>query len=584
METLSQADEARLHKAVKQAVALVDNDNMTPNDALEKVAIDHKLSRGEIHSVGWAYNNGRQAHQRGAHTNILDKLAHFPLTDPQTVADKVFAEKKAADTVDPDYARGPEWLKVREKVAAALPYPVEKAPAYDRDRTVDQTRAYGAIDREKRAVEDLKHRAISARNELTTKIAGLVAYFKQAAHDRYSFDAVEHAANTYIGEGVKPLMDLLHNRIFAKSAEKRGGFTVGRGGAVEKRAADTKMPNISVDTRLEPFVSIRRCIELAGEVKRAEDVATKAAAALPGFIEGVTRPFAHAPISLPPKRSEPKTASAVLNVFSHRQKSAFSWPTEVAAIAAGDIIGQKVDRATEHKEDDGAEELDDPMQDRELSNIRKTSALDSLLSDPRSPLHQYPKEALVQAYNGISKLSPKIAEAPELVQPLLEAHFKKGGMLGKVAMLMEKYAILGTPAVGAAVGTMLSRGIGSVPKTKEDLIEDAWLDLEDPRHKNELRKIQSHAMLNSMMTDPNDPISSHSPDEVIRAYNELSQLAPRGAEMSAVVRPLLRRKLEGHVQPFEVKEVSDIEKSLKETRQLTPDTHTLSKAPDKLQG
>lgn len=144
--------------------------------------------------------------------------------------------------------------------------------------------------------------------------------------------------------------------------------------------------------------------------------------------------------------------------------------------------------------------------------------------------------------------------------------------------------IMGTPAVGAFLGSVLSRGVGSVPKTKDDLIEDAWMDLEDPEHANELRKIKAHAMLNSMLTDPDDPISAHDPDKVLQAYNEISQLAPRTAENAASLRPMLRRRLEGHTEPFEVKEIADIEKGIAQAKLPTPNTSLLSDTPDKLLG
>lgn len=142
--------------------------------------------------------------------------------------------------------------------------------------------------------------------------------------------------------------------------------------------------------------------------------------------------------------------------------------------------------------------------------------------------------------------------------------------------------ILGTPAVGAFLGSMLSRGMGSVPQSKDDMVEDAWMSLEDPEHANELRKIKAHAMLNSMLTDRKDPISGHSPDDVLSAYNEIAQATPRVAETPATLRPILRRRLEGHTEPFEAKEQLDIEKGLAQSKSPTPNTSLLGDTPDKL--
>jgi hypothetical protein len=130
-------------------------------------------------------------------------------------------------------------------------------------------------------------------------------------------------------------------------------------------------------------------------------------------------------------------------------------------------------------------------------------------------------------------------------------------------------AIMSPAATGAMVSTLLNRSLGGMPATKSDLVEDAMNQLEDPAHRNELRKIRVHAMLNSMLTDPDDPISSHSPDAVVSAFNEISQLAPRVADQPAALRPLLRRRLQGHTEPFEVKEITDIEKGIGQSRELS---------------
>ena len=131
---------------------------------------------------------------------------------------------------------------------------------------------------------------------------------------------------------------------------------------------------------------------------------------------------------------------------------------------------------------------------------------------------------------------------------------------------------------------MLARGIGEYPKTKDDLIEDAWMDLEDPGHQNEIRKIKAQAMLNQLMTDPDDPISGYEPDKVLQAYNEIASMTPRIAEQPAALRPLLRRRLQGHQEPFEAKEMTDIEKGLSASRQGTPSTNLLSDSPEMLRG
>lgn len=147
-----------------------------------------------------------------------------------------------------------------------------------------------------------------------------------------------------------------------------------------------------------------------------------------------------------------------------------------------------------------------------------------------------------------------------------------------------KEGFITSPAFGVAASNAAAKIIGDVPKTKADMIEDQWLALEDPDHHNQLRKIKAHAMLNSMLTDPDDPISGFEPEQVVQAFNEINQLAPRVSEQPAVMRPLLQRRLQGNVQPFEAKEIADIEKGVAATRLRTPSGGLLQDAPNSLLG
>jgi|GEM_PF-2164797 len=147
-----------------------------------------------------------------------------------------------------------------------------------------------------------------------------------------------------------------------------------------------------------------------------------------------------------------------------------------------------------------------------------------------------------------------------------------------------KSAFFGSPGLSIAAGNVAGQMIGEPVDTKAKLIEDAWLDLEDPAHQEELRKIKAHAMLNSFLTDPEDPISGYDPEQVVSAYNEISQLAPRVAEQPAAMRPLLQRRLQSNVQPFEAKEITDIEKGLVQSKNQTSGGSLLKDGPDTLLG
>lgn len=450
--TIDTQEEQQLIGAVKRANELVDS-GLKPDEAIEKVARAEQFGPGKVRLIAHAYNTGRQLHQFNQNQNILDKLASFDLADPERIISRMYVEpEKKAEALPDEYHRPPSWLErpLREKIARA-PMPVTITPPepYQGDRMHQLHKAYGQVQRDKQASDALSRQVNDHQDAVRKHVCELVTYFRKAANDRLSFELVEHAARSYFGNAVPPLMDMIYKQ--AKLREKRASTQV----AVQK---------VPTDVRQEPFTIIKDCIKSAEAVlgKRQElDAHTKSAAERK---EAAFRPFAPAGVSKP---QEDKQSSI--------------------------------------------------MQDKNLWGEKAAN-------------------------------------------------------------------LLGAPAVGAAVGTMLGRTMGSVPKTKDDLIEDAWLELEDPGHQNELRKIRAHAMLNQLMTDPDDPISGHDPDKVLSAYNEIAQVTPRIAENVATLRPLLRRRLSSHAEPFEAKEMTDIEKGLAQTRMPTPNTSILKDAPEMLLG
>jgi hypothetical protein len=576
-ETIGQNEERQLIEAVKRAIDLVDG-GLSPDDAVEKVAREEHFGPGKINMVAHAYNTGRQTSQWRDVGNILDKLAGYSLVDPARVVARLYGgadREKAARDVSAEYKFPPGWLErpLREKAARA-PLPVASAPVepYRKDPVSSLHKAYGDVRRAKQAAEEVSRLASAAEDKVRRHVAELVGYFKQAGYGRLPFECVESAARAYSGAAAMPLLDVVYTQARLR----------------EKRASD-KAPvmALGIDLRAEPFSIIRDCIKAAEECNRLRAAAQASHKKVAGVKEESFRPFLRARESrLPAQASSAPTPGMIgdraASVFG--TKSA-SWGSEVSAIAAGDIIGSGVHHRL-HQDDDGDDE--DPIgPNPEVSAVRGRAALDGLLADPGNPLSKIPAPDVVKAYNNIVKMTPHLADQPEALQPLLEAHFGGHPAAQLPGALDLDSAIAGrdkTAAVGEAVGTMLSRSLGNFPKTKDDLVEDDWLNLEDPHHHNELRKIRAHAMLNEMLTNPEDPISGHDPDKVLSAFNEISQMSPRLADHPASLRPVLRRRLEGHVEPFEAKELTDIEKNLKDVRVPTPHTESLLKAPQSVFG
>lgn len=159
------------------------------------------------------------------------------------------------------------------------------------------------------------------------------------------------------------------------------------------------------------------------------------------------------------------------------------------------------------------------------------------------------KQALDEAAGSLEK-------AAEALRPFVETPSPKRE--GPISVSLFKEAGL---AADATKG-LLDEALGGKSKDK---IQDLSLDLEDPDHENELRKIRTQAILANLMNDPESPISGHDPDEVLDAYNKVSNLAPRAAESPLALETVLGQKLNGHLAPFEIKDINDIEKGVQQT-------------------
>ena len=455
METLTQPEELQMLNGVKKAVDLVDNQNLSPDAALEKVARDYKWSPGALRSAVSAFNNGRQVAQWRANDTAMDKLADFQLADYADIYDKIWGSsvEKAAADISPEYKQPPSWLRnsYEDRLRKTnVTVQLEKTAAdHDLDSAIaevqqerDMVRAYNAHAKEKRAFDDTRTKYALAHDMVRVYTRMLEGYFKKAAMDRLPFAAVEKAAAAYYGLQGRALFDLL-----AKSFPN------------EKRAADTRVYcEAPIDFEQAPLAWVKKAVDAAKEVFHMKESMDLAATRLEKTAETL-RPFVQTSSN---KSSQRETLSTSLI-------------------------------------DDG----------------------------------------------------------------------------------MNKTAIMGALGLEALRET-IRQHVGSAG-AKDD-VNSNWLDLEDPDHDNEMRKIRAQAMLNGMMSDPENPISGYDPEEVLSRYNELSQLTPRAIGQPAALQPMLLRSLAGNRSPFDVKEDLDIEKGLRESKAPTPKTKDLLDAPDSLLG
>ena len=104
--------------------------------------------------------------------------------------------------------------------------------------------------------------------------------------------------------------------------------------------------------------------------------------------------------------------------------------------------------------------------------------------------------------------------------------------------------------------------------------KDVSSDLKDYEFVNDqlvqdmmLKNIRASSVMSDLMAN-DDIIGAHHPEDVAYHFNEISNIAPDSSTNTAIMRPLLRKRLEGGnaaIDPTDIQQMMDIEK----TRQMT---------------
>jgi hypothetical protein len=449
-QTLSRQDEQKLIQAVKEAVDLVDNESLTPDQALEKVARAQKWGKEMVKFASYAYNTGRQEAQRTSSTNILSKLAEFPIADPDNIIEKIWpanvkaaAEAERLSGVSDEYDAPPAWPTTTGHVKAASDDDdfklVDKPPdPYAPDPTVKMAKVYNAHRMQERVVEEARHKEAMANEAMIGAMGRLAAHFK---HQPAGIDQAFQVAEIY-DYGTKSALDKLYK--FVAQRNNLGKIVTAEDGGLRRELQDRQAADVSqltVDHAAAPYSLIKACMDAASAVhaRAAEHVATQEE--LKKTAEAI-RPFVQTPAPTP-----------------------------------------------------------NP-------------------SAPQSLLRGIDKDAM---------------------------------------------GYLGAGLVGGATKGLMDRALSDVPKPTSELEMGELSELQSPEHEAELRKIRAQALIAEMMDD--EIIGTYEPNKVLQAYNEISQMAPQTAMQPMAMRSLMRRHLQGNMEPFESKEVTEIEKGLRATEQ-----------------
>ena len=506
MQTVTQPEEQRLLDGMKVAVDLVDKRCFSPNAALEKVARDSQWTPGFLRAAVSAFNNGRQVAQWSANDSILEKTAEFALADYDHVHDAIWGgdEKKAFDYYLNTSEISPEYSRPPTFITNRESWDLLQGPLF-----------------EKAAVAPSEPEpSITAREAWDDYQWAVRGFEEKRAEYSHAHDKIRG----YIGQLEEYFQKAAMDRIPFAVAEQaavtyygddgRDLFNVLAGSFPrEKRASDGyQVWNKPIDLHSQPFSLIRKTISAATDIYNAKEAMDQAYSELEDQADKLL-PFAG--------DTEKQAAPDPLQTYADSLRT-----VRDNEIAAGGTP-RNVQRAhtNYHRAQQMADESRTRARERSTQRSRLGRAIfgDKPAATPRTGLIPWVNKLDI---GGIGKSLSGINKA-ELLKEYTGFNDKFNPVKARNKM---------------------------------------WAELEDPYHENELRRIRAQSMLQGLMSDPESPVYGHDPYKVLKAYNEVSAISPRVAELPGAVESVLAQRLAGHTQPFENKELMDMEKTLNESR------------------
>ena len=177
-------------------------------------------------------------------------------------------------------------------------------------------------------------------------------------------------------------------------------------------------------------------------------------------------------------------------------------------------------------------------------------------------------ETLVDNRYKIAQLLGTLVEPPPQPPTLLREKRKQAAVDYQAQIKAALFS--GTLSDLAVVGSIMNSAKGP-DLDRDKVVETLYNDLTDPKHDEELNRIRTQTMLRQLLSG-DDILATYDPKQVAKTYNDLSQLAPRASKQPTLASSVLRKwTTQGGVEPFEVKELSDIEKSLSSTQRRVPE-------------
>lgn len=348
----------------------------SPTEALFKTAQELGLQPGEIRALAHSTNTGAQLEQMDTNKTATARFASFALCDPEEVIERMRAGHKLAFETEVDKrnpldvvrAARPATKTAHTNVKVAF----EQAPAYV---AVGVTK----VSNPRQAMYQAKTAYQQSRADLGLEIKKLAKLLISHAESG-QLGSLKHAAETTLGESVTAVM--------VRTASKEAGWSERH---TERCFSPATSPSLipadhPVLTQMQVCKeAICKSAVLLAEANRQTRLCStpKAASYRPtlGKIGGVTD-------------------VALGNMLA----SSFYGPTS-SRPTPGQLVQKKQD------------ELDDPIQDQKLRNIRTQAMLSQLLTNPNDALGGTHPLVATEAFNTLSSLAPRSAQQSAIAGP-----------------------------------------------------------------------------------------------------------------------------------------------------------------------
>lgn len=401
---LSADSEKRISAALVKVSELLED--MSPDEAIVKVASDMKLPAGHVRLMVYAFNNGRSLSHIRDSGSLEEKAAAFPLACASTVLERLFpsdiktpAQEKHASEVSIDYTLPPGyWLQRRKQSEVPLVKAASnKNPPQSEYEYREANAALTVVQKSRQKQELVKSAAIRATYDVVNALEAVRDYFR--------------------GPTALPLCDVTANAVALHGP---------RASRLMDKVASVKLPQKAsagihaVEWDKAPYSLIKQALDAVDQYAQVqdwqklinEDTAEKTAQALRPFAESAGRRVITG--SVWDNQSPTKEAGIVDGA--------------IGGMASKLMDGLGTGDATEALIQKQMQSIGSPKHEDNLRAIRTRTMMHELMAaDP--VISGYPHQDVIEAFNHLSEIAPRAMQQRVMAQALLRKYLEQSSAM-----------------------------------------------------------------------------------------------------------------------------------------------------------